>query len=264
MQRQQYDADHEAFRQSVRAFLRKEAVPYRDKWEQDGIVPRELFEMAGELDIAVDVDASEELPTNTPDPGADEQESGIDNVETDDGTVDRVDADGDESGEQPPVRGSGLRLAGVFGVIAVVALTGICGWLGLQLYQSHRDQQQVAQFLQAARQEALNLTTISHTSADHDVARILDSATGSFHDDFQSRSQQFIDAVEQAQTDSVGTVTTAGLESLEGDKAQVLVAISVKTSNAGAAEQQPRLWRMHIGVDKVGADVKVSNVQFVP
>jgi Mce-associated membrane protein len=149
-------------------------------------------------------------------------------------------------------------------VITVVALAGICGWLGLNLYQSHRNQQQVAQFIQTARQAALNLTTISHTSADHDVARILDSTTGSFRDDFQNRSQQFIAVLKQAQTDTVGTVTAAGLESLEGDTAHVLVAVSVKTSNAGAAEQQPRLWRMRIDVDKAGSDAKVSNVQFVP
>jgi Mce-associated membrane protein len=214
--------------------------------------------------VAVGIDTSEELPTDTSDPGADEHESGVEDVETDDSSRDHGEADGEESGRQPSVRGSGLRGAFAFGVITVVALAGICGWLGFHLYQSHRNQQQVAQFVQAARQGALNLTTISHTSADHDVARILDSTTGSFHDDFQSRSQQFIDVVEQAQTDTVGTVTAAGLESLEGDKAQVLVAVSVKTSNAAAAEQQPRLWRMRIGVDKVGADVKVSNVQFVP
>jgi Mce-associated membrane protein len=38
----------------------------------------------------------------------------------------------------------------------------------------------------------------------------------------------------------------------------------VKTSNAGAAQQEPRAWRMRITVQKVGDDAKVSQVEFVP
>jgi Mce-associated membrane protein len=37
----------------------------------------------------------------------------------------------------------------------------------------------------------------------------------------------------------------------------------VKTTNAGAPEQQPHAWRMRIDVRKVNDGVKVSNVSFV-
>ncbi|WP_342743211.1 MULTISPECIES: hypothetical protein [Mycobacterium] len=43
----------------------------------------------------------------------------------------------------------------------------------------------------------------------------------------------------------------------------MLVAVTVKTSTAGAAEQQPRRWRMRISVQKVGDGATVSNVEFV-
>ena len=95
-------------------------------------------------------------------------------------------------------------------------------------------------FLQVGRQGALNLTTIDFAEADTDIQRILDSATGTFYDDFSKRSQPFVDVVKQAHSKSVGTVTEAGLESASADQAQVLVAVSVKTSNAGAAEQPAR------------------------
>jgi alkylation response protein AidB-like acyl-CoA dehydrogenase len=42
-----FDADHEAFRASVRAFCEQEIVPYHDAWEEAGIVPRELWAAAG-------------------------------------------------------------------------------------------------------------------------------------------------------------------------------------------------------------------------
>jgi Mce-associated membrane protein len=39
--------------------------------------------------------------------------------------------------------------------------------------------------------------------------------------------------------------------------------VAVKTSNAGAPEQDPRAWRMRITVQKDGDQAKVSNVEFV-
>jgi Mce-associated membrane protein len=156
------------------------------------------------------------------------------------------------------------RFALIVGLVVTVALGALAGWLGLRAHQSHESAQQRAVFLQAARQGALNLTTISYTEVDADIKRILDSSTGAFYDDFQKRSQPFVDVVKQAQSRSVGTITEAGLESMQRDTAQVLVAVSVKTSNAGAAEQQPRGWRMRISVQKLGDTAKVSNVEFVP
>ena len=96
------------------------------------------------------------------------------------------------------------------------------------------------------------------------MQRILDSATGTFYDDFQKRAQAFVDVVKQAQSKSVGTIAEAGLESESDNGAQVLVAVTVKTSNAGAPEQAPRAWRMRIFVEKVDDEAKVSNVVFVP
>jgi Mce-associated membrane protein len=161
-------------------------------------------------------------------------------------------------------RRSPLRIAVALGMTMCVVMAGLVGWLGFRAYQSHRADEQRKVFLQVGRQAALNLTTIDFQEADTDVQRILDSATGTFHDDFEKRAQPFIDTVKQAQSKSVGTVTEAGLESESDNDAQVLVAVAVKTSNVGVAEQQPRAWRMRISVQKVGDQAKVSNVEFVP
>ncbi len=109
----------------------------------------------------------------------------------------------------------------------------------------------------------MNLTTIDFEHADEDVQRVLDSSTGTFYDDFQARAQPFKEVVKQAKSKSVGTVAEAGVESETEDGAEVLVAVTVKTSNAGAAEQEPRAWRMRITVQKVGDEAKVANVRFV-
>ena len=172
-------------------------------------------------------------------------------------------AEAEEAGPAKP-RMSHLRLATIAGLVLVVVLAGLTGWLGYRTYKSHQAEDQRKLFLQVGRQGALNLTTIDWQEADKDVQRILDSATGTFYDDFQKRAQPFVEVVKQAQSKSVGTIAEAGLESESANSAQVLVAVTVKTSNAGAPDQQPRAWRMRISVQKVGADAKVSNVEFVP
>jgi alkylation response protein AidB-like acyl-CoA dehydrogenase len=47
MRRRLFEAEHEAFRESVRAFLTKEILPHVEAWDAEGIVPRELFITAG-------------------------------------------------------------------------------------------------------------------------------------------------------------------------------------------------------------------------
>jgi acyl-CoA dehydrogenase len=41
------EAEHEAFRSTVRTFVEKEVLPHHAQWEADGIVPRELWTRAG-------------------------------------------------------------------------------------------------------------------------------------------------------------------------------------------------------------------------
>lgn len=162
---------------------------------------------------------------------------------------------------KPP---SPVALASILGAVFVAVVVGLSGYLGYQAYQLQQQQHLREIFVQGARQGALNLTTIDWQHADADVQRILDSATGTFYDDFSNRSQPFIDVVRQTQSRSVGTITEAGLESSSGDEAQVLVAVTVKIANAAGPEQDPRRWRMRITTQKVGNEAKVSNVAFVP
>jgi Mce-associated membrane protein len=187
-----------------------------------------------------------------------------DGADYDDEAPDDDDEAPDEEAAPAKPRMSHVRLATIVGLVLVVALAGLTGWLGFRTYQSHKAEEQRNLYLQVGRQGALNLTTIDWQQADANVQRILDSATGTFYDDFQKRAGPFVEVVKQAQSKSVGTIAEAGLESESDDGAQVLVAVTVKTSNAGAPEQSPRAWRMRISVQKVGDEAKVSNVEFVP
>ncbi len=213
----------------------------------------------GELTEATENSPESSLEGTTESPQASDPDTADDDLTDIDETLDP------DAPEATPKRTmSHVGLAMTLGLVVVLALGGLVGWLGWRAYHSHEAAQQRALFLQVGKQAAINLTTIDFEHADTDVQRILDSATDQFYDDFSKRSQPFVDVVKQAQSKSSGEVTAAGVESETGDSAQVLVAVTVKTSNAGAPEQQPRAWRMRISVKKVDNDAKVSNVEFVP
>jgi Mce-associated membrane protein len=204
-------------------------------------------------------ETSEETSTDVP-------EAHTEDAEDYDGAVDAV-FDDDPKDTKDVARQartmSPVQLAIVVGVVAVVASTAVAGWLGFRQYQARQAQEQSELLIRVGRQGALNLTTIDYQHADADMQRILDSATGSFYDDFSKRSKPFVEVVTKAQSKSVGTITEAGLESQSGDEALVMVAVSVVTTNVGEPEAEPRHWRMQISVKKVGDGAKISNVAFV-
>jgi Mce-associated membrane protein len=199
---------------------------------------------------AEDIDAEE---TNVEDSQADEPEP-----ETEDAA---------EAGTRNRVQNWLSSIPGpiTVSVAIIVALVGLGGWLGFRVHQDHQVQAQRSLYVQVARQTAINLTTIDYAEVDADIKRVLDSATGAFHDEFQNRSKPFVEVIKKVQSKSEGTVAEAGLLSYTKDQAQVLVAIAVKTSMAAApADPEPRRWRMRLTVDKTGDSAKVSKVEFVP
>ena len=153
-------------------------------------------------------------------------------------------------------------LALAFGLLTLTALAGLIGYLGFHTYGAAHNQDQHAAFLEAGRESAARLTTISPDQVETEVEQILASSTGLFYEDFQQRSPSLIEMVQQAQAKTEGTVVEAGLEEIRDNGADVLVAVSVKTTLAGA-EAPTRVWRMRIGIERVDETEKVSHVEYV-
>jgi Mce-associated membrane protein len=212
--------------------------------------------------MADDVDSADrklDAPTDSDD-SRPEKQHGDDEPDRREGDIE---ADATPSGG-PSARITGIRLAVAVEVAAIAALGALGGWLGVNDHRLDQSSQQRDQFLRVGRQGALNLTTISYADVDRAVQRILDSATGAFHDDFQRRSKPFVDVVKQTQSTTEGTITEAGVESTQNDQAKVLVAVSVTTTSPTQPEQPPHMWRMRITLEKVGSGAKMSDVAFVP
>ena len=148
-----------------------------------------------------------------------------------------------------------------------MALAGLTGWLGYRAYQAREARAVAARLLVSVGRRGRDQPDLPSTSSTPTPTCSASSTRPPTRSttNFAKRSQPFVDVVKQAKSKSVGTVNEAGLESVTGTEGNVLVAVTVKTENAGAQNQPPRNWRMRLTVKKTGADqAKVSKVEFVP
>ena len=223
-----------------------------------------MAEHDGAAEETESVAATEQVDVESTAEDIDAEDIDAEDIDAED--VDAEDDDGHDTKKRVvPKWVSSIPRPIAVGIAIIVALFGLGGWLGFRVHQDDQVQAQRNLYVQVARQTAINLTTINYSEVDADIKRVLDSATGAFHDEFQNRSQPFVEVVKKVQSKSEGTISEAGLLSYTKDQAQVLVAVAVKTSMAGAPpDQEPRRWRMRLTVDKTGDNAKVSNVEFVP
>lgn len=144
---------------------------------------------------------------------------------------------------------------------AGAALTGLMLW-----QHSHVAAQQARErgYVDAAREGITALLSMDHSRARADVQRVLDLSTGAFHDDFQRSADDFVKTAEQSKAVTTGTVNAAALDSVQGDRATVLVAATSTVTNANGANQDPRPFRISVTVTRDGDTCKMSDVEFVP
>jgi serine/threonine-protein kinase len=118
-------------------------------------------------------------------------------------------------------------------------------------------------YVEAAKRFSVELMSIDVRSADTDIQRILAESTGDFRSNFISRRSDFLEAVRDNQVTSDAAVKGAGLESIDGTTAQVLVAVSSRLTDSAGTTQDPRLWRLRMHVVHTDQTYKISTVEFV-
>jgi Mce-associated membrane protein len=168
-------------------------------------------------------------------------------------------------GIEPVADSSGLALPVALGLVLVVLLAAV-GWLVTDTRDTRArdDARQAA--LQAARQEAVNLTTISYVSADADLGRIIAAATGTLKTQFEAQRAQFPAVLTRDKSVSVGNVLAAGVASQSSSTVEALVAVDAAVSNGQTAKASARPlvkhYRMDMKLVLVGGRWLVSQVAF--
>ncbi|WP_280414111.1 hypothetical protein [Nocardia carnea] len=151
-------------------------------------------------------------------------------------------------------------------VVAVIVLVSLAagGYSIWNHQQITAAQAREDEFLNAAREGVIALTTLDSGKAADDVKRVLDHSTGAFRTDFQTRSEDFTKVVEQSKVATQGEITAAAVESMTDESAVVLVSAVSRVTNTAGAQQEPRVWRLSVTVTREDSELKMSKVEFVP
>ncbi|MEU8897831.1 hypothetical protein [Nocardia sp. NPDC048505] len=170
---------------------------------------------------------------------------------------------GGNAGESGGKRGPGRIVALAASVLLVLALVVGAGASFYLVHSNNQREDRRTEYIQAARQAVLNLTTIRADSAKEDVDRILATASGKFKTEFDGRVDPFLQIVQQAKVVSNGEIIEAALVRDDENQATVLVAAKQTLTNAGSNEPQTRFYRFRITVDRTDSGMSASNVEFV-
>ena len=159
---------------------------------------------------------------------------------------------------------SALAKTAITFLLIALALGGVAGYLGYVRYQEHVAQQQRDRFLAVGEQVAVDLTSVRFDSAEADLQRILDHATDNLYNDLSKRTGTFPEVARANQGIASGKVISAGVESIDDTRAQVLVAVNVVWTNQTLPQEKTDPWRMRVMLREVApGDVKASRVEFV-
>jgi len=191
----------------------------------------------------------------------------------DDATRTRVDDHPDTvDSTQPPqdseaeVRsGRGRRRAVT--LLAVLCIASVA-WLAVEVVRAtgSKAPDDGAAAVAAGRTQALNMMTLDYRTAKRDLQRVVDGSTGSMKDQYSQAMQGTIATTASEKSTSKGTITSAGLASLKGNAAEVLVAgdatVSFPKSKKAAAGTIVVRYRFRVDMQNVNGVWKSSKLSF--
>lgn len=147
--------------------------------------------------------------------------------------------------------------------MTTVLTTALTIWLSLGLYDQHDRAQRRQDLLAAARQSALNFTSLDYRHYDRDSANVLEGATGDFKKQFAAQTEQLTKLVAENKSVSEGQVLEAGIVRSDAHSARVLVVADSKVTNTAAPRGEARTYRLQLDLVYRDGRWLTSDVEFV-
>ena len=156
-------------------------------------------------------------------------------------------------------------VAALIAALAAVALLASTGYMLWQHHTAGQQRRQQAEYAAAARQGVINLMSVDFATAKDSVQRVIDGSTGRFRSNFEETADEFVKAVQEEKIVTRASVNDAAVESVNGDTAVVLVSATSEREGPQAPkeQQQPRVWRVVVTLQRDGDQMKMSGVDFV-
>ncbi|QEN13384.1 hypothetical protein ACRDU6_12515 [Mycolicibacterium sp. ELW1] len=158
----------------------------------------------------------------------------------------------------------GKAVAAAVAVLAIIGLLSATGYMVWKHRDAEAQRHRTAEFSAAARQGVVNLMSMDFNQAKESVQRVIDDSTGKFKSNFQDGADDLIKAMQQSKVVTKVTVNDTAVESMDKDSATVLVAATSQRTGPDAPkeDQQPRVWRVVVSLQRDGDQLKVSDVEF--
>jgi Mce-associated membrane protein len=147
-------------------------------------------------------------------------------------------------------RGDGVT-ALVLGVIAVAlaAAIGVYGYT--QWWRAEDLKEQRAAATQAARQIGVNLASLDYRQVQKGIDRVLAGTTGNAKNQVATQAKAIADGATQNQAVFQVNQVRAGVISMDGDSADVMVSIIATTTNTKVKQGAQRYFRWEMGLTRV-------------
>jgi Mce-associated membrane protein len=149
-----------------------------------------------------------------------------------------------------------------FLALALLATAGAVAVLAPTLSADRAADARRSEILAAARQQAVNLTTIDARRLDQDVQRILDGATGEFRQQFEAGASDLTSVLTKTESVSTGEVLEAALVTSDDDSGQVLVVVDSTITNTQEPKGRLSHYRMQLDLVRQGGRWLTSNLEF--
>ncbi len=147
--------------------------------------------------------------------------------------------------------------------VATVVTTALSGWLCVQVYEQRAQAHRHQDILAAARQSALNFTSLDYRRYEKDSANVLGGATGEFKEQFAAQTAALTKLVAANKSVSQGQVLEAGITRADERTARVLVVADSKVTNTAAPAGQARTYRLQLDLVLERGRWLTSAVEFV-
>ncbi|MQY06181.1 hypothetical protein [Actinomadura macrotermitis] len=149
-------------------------------------------------------------------------------------------------------------------VAIVAALAVAVVLLGVKHLGQSDDAEQREKAAQAARQMGVNLMTLDYNNAQRDLDRIVAGTTGNLKNQLATQSKTFMDQLAKTQAKSGVSQVDAGLVSLKGDSAEVMVSLNGTVTNPKVTNGVARPYRFLMDLTRSGDRWLVSKLEMVP
>jgi Mce-associated membrane protein len=148
-------------------------------------------------------------------------------------------------------------------VAATVLTTAAAVWLSVRVYEQRQTDQRRQDVLAAARQSALNFTSLDYQHYDRDSGNVLKGATGDFKEQFAAQTAELTKLVAQNKSVSEGQVLEAGIVRADERSARVQVVADSKVTNVAVPGGEARTYRLQLDLVLENGRWLTSDVEFV-